>query len=176
MQMQGLVLALSMLILIPLFTLFSNHNIYFLISSILTLILAVNKLRLLAQSKENINPEKEEIDGATEHKIFNEDLENILNIDMKKFEKGIFFVKNLFFILFFIYCIFYIESLAMRIMIFAVIWYWTFNGASYFLRKKNQEIYENNESIEKKLLSLLFNSCTIFIIIIIAYNKFIMNF
>jgi hypothetical protein len=103
MQLQGLLIMLFILAVIPIMILSSNHEIFFILMAV---ILLVSSVKNLYRGLLGANSGSLESDSDPE-----EDLEEILDLDMEKFGIGIDIAKSLITILFLAYCAFYLNFL-----------------------------------------------------------------
>ncbi len=108
MQLQGLMFMLFILLIIPIMALSTNPFLFF---AVMAIILIISSIKNIYSRFFDVEPgEDEDSDSEAE-----EEFEDLLNIDMKKFGVGIYVVKDLFLILFFLYCSFYVKSLFLKI-------------------------------------------------------------
>lgn len=107
MQLQGLMLMLFIMVAIPLMVIFANHNMFFII---IALILFITSFKNIYKLLFNIAIDDEPDDDLTE------ELEDLMNIDMKKFGAGINTVKGLIVVLFLAYCIYFQVSLLLKLV------------------------------------------------------------
>ena len=108
MQLQGLMFMLFILLIIPVMAL-TNHFIFF---AIMAIILIITSIKSIYARFFDIESQEEDDDSDEDAE---EEFEDLLNLDMKKFGKGIYIVKDLFIILFFVYCSFYLKSILLKI-------------------------------------------------------------
>lgn len=159
MQLQSLLILLFILFIVPMVILFTNPNIFFIIVSIILLIISLRSIHIIIF---NINENREEPDDE-----LIEDLEMALNIDVRKFGTGIRVVIDLIFILFFIYCFFYINSNWLKAVCCAIILYWYTD-----ILKIIGKVSKKQKTILRNLLMVLVHSITIILITIVTCNKF----
>lgn len=108
MQLQGLMFMLFILLIVPVMVISTNHYIFF---ALMAIILIISSIKNIYTRFFDLDSEDEEdSDNETE-----EEFEDLLNLDMKKFGTGIYIVKDLFVILFFLYCSFYLKSIFLKI-------------------------------------------------------------
>ncbi len=167
MQLQSLMILLFMLFIVPIILLFANANIFFVIFSIVLFLISLRNIHIIMFSIDRDDAEEPDDDLI-------QDLELLLNINIRKFGKGIKVVVDLAFILFLVYCIFYINSSWIRTMGGIIILYWCIDIFN-ILDKKTEKIL--SELIEKIKLSntvfIFVNSITIILITIVICNKFL---
>lgn len=108
MQLQGLMFMLFILLIIPIMAISTNHFIFFAVMAVILVVSSVKNIYTRFFHVDQIDEEDTDEEAA-------EEFEEILNINMKKFGTGIYVVKDLFLILFFIYCSFYLHSILMKI-------------------------------------------------------------
>lgn len=109
MQLQGLMFMLFLLLILPILALSTNHFIFF---AVMAVILMVSSIKNIYNRffETDSGEDDEDIEDETE-----EEFEDLLNLNMKKFGTGIHVVKDLFLILFFVYCSFYLSSILLKI-------------------------------------------------------------
>lgn len=106
MQLQGLMFMLFILLILPVLALSTNHLLFF---AVVALIVIISSIRSIHSCFSGADYGEEEDSEEAE-----EDFEDLLNLDMKKFGAGIYVVKYLFLILFYIYCSIYIKSILLK--------------------------------------------------------------
>lgn len=126
MPLQGFMLILFMLAVIPVIALSANHEIYFIMMS---LILAVASIRGIYRQLTGGYE-----DSGTEGG-FAEDMEEMADLDMKKFGTGIDVVKSLFIILFLIYCSFFLVTILFKAVLAAA----AILQVSYIIQKTSRQ-------------------------------------
>lgn len=163
MQLQGLMLMLFMLVIIPIMVIFSDHDIFFIIMS---LILAVSSIKnihsILFNAGHSIPEEDEELA---------DDLEDMINVDVKKFGTGIKVAKNLLIILFFIYSFFYIGSFYLKLTTSLVILYKVYEIVNTITLSNSNPI--KSKSKVRDLIAVFANLGSVALIVFAACNKFI---
>ena len=114
MQSKSLAFLFIIIIAIPIIALSSNHEIFFVVMSLIITVISVRYIfRLLSGESLKGNEADEEIV---------EELEDLIEIDVKKFGKGISVASNLLAILFMIYCAFFLETIILKaVASFAII-------------------------------------------------------
>ena len=151
MQLQGLLFMLFILLIIPISVLFTNHFIFFGVMAVIIVIGSIKNisLRFFDLDSEEDDTDNEEIEG----------FEDMLNIDMKKFGTGTYVVKNLFLILFFIYCSFYLKSILLKIDVALLILIQIYYIQSFLKRngdiKKEVKPSDRNLAMFSAILSLM---------------------
>lgn len=158
MQLQGLILFFLIITIIPILMLFTEHNIFFAIMSVILFFSCFSKLKKLLFSTEKQDNEQ---DTDT-----SEEYESEFNIDIKKFTTGIDIVKKLTIILFFFYCIFFIDM-----FIFKVLTAFTIVVRLYEMINSIGSDKQTN-TLHIRVLAFLSNAFSIFIILYTAYQKF----
>jgi hypothetical protein len=159
MQLQSLLILLFLLFIVPMVILFANPDIFFIIVSIILFILSLRSIHIIIF---NIKEDSEELDDE-----LIEDLEMTLNIDVRKFSKGIKVGIDLIFMLFFIYCFFYINSYWLRVACCAIMLYWYTD-----ILRIMGKFSVNQNNILRNLTLVLVHSLTIILITIVICNKF----
>lgn len=163
MQLQGLILILFMLFIVPIIVLFANPNVFFIIVSVILFFLSLRNIHIILFK---INEPYEEQDDE-----LIEDLELTLNIDIRKFGNGLKVVMDLIFILFFVYCIYYINSTWLKTLCGLIILYW-YIDIIWVSNKNMKNIFKISKEYLKNTFILLVNSITILLITVAICNKF----
>lgn len=166
MQLQGLILILFMIIIIPLSILFANDNVFFILLSILIIFTSVNGIydkifNFKTQSSNN----KEE---------FSSDFKSELNIDIHKFGIGLSIAKNLIVILYLVYCTFFIELLFYKVLAALIISFRIF----HVFKSISKQISSINPlwlDTIKNVYFVLIDIATILVIAVVSYNKYFNN-
>jgi hypothetical protein len=114
MQSKSLAFLFIIIIAIPIIALSSNHEIFFVVMSLIITVISIRYIfRLLTSESLKGNEADEEME---------EELEDLIGIDVKKFGKGISVASNLLAILFLIYCAFFLETILLKaVTSFAII-------------------------------------------------------
>lgn len=172
MQLQGLMMMLFFTIVIPLIIISTNHNIFFIL---MALVLFVASLKDIQNSFSYFKgsrhkPTAFENDDASDEKEVIEELEGLTNVNIKKFSKGIGFVKNLIIILFFLYSSIYLDGLVYKSIISVIILYRIFLAKSIIATKDGK--IEFGTSIIPNCARIICTFLSIFIIISSAYTIF----
>lgn len=167
MQSQGLIMLLFILFIVPVIMLFANPNIFFIIVSLVLIITSLRNIHIVLF---DIYDDK---DSESEEELL-EDLEVSLNIDMRKLGKGIKVVLDLIFILFFIYSVFYINSIWIKALFGIIIFY---RCTDIIQMLDDRLIVTEIISMAKRMntVIVLTNSATIILITIVFCNKFFMG-
>ncbi len=167
MHLQSLMIMLFILFIVPIVILFTNPNIFFVI---IALVLVFISLRNIHTVLFNIYDDQ---DNEPDEELI-EDLELSLNIDMRKFGKGIRVVIDLIFILFFVYSVFFINSVWIKALFGIIIFYWC-TDIILILGKRHKitEILLTTRRVSTMIV--LTNSITIILITIAICNKFLMG-
>ncbi|NJD01737.1 MAG: hypothetical protein FIA99_03880 [Ruminiclostridium sp.] len=160
MQLQGLIFMLFILLIIPVMVLSTNHYIFFAVMAVIIIVSSIRNiyLRFLdADSRKDVD----DLDDEAE-----EEFEDLLNLDMKKFGNGIHIVKNLFLILFFVYCSFYLRSIFLKINAALLILIQIYHIKSVISKnsfnKKDASLPDRNVAMISGILSLLLIAFTTF--------------
>lgn len=163
MQLQGLMLILFMSIAIPVMILFANHNLFYILMAIILLIISIRSIHNLlfkgSQEKQDSNDE-----------LLSE-LEDLIDIDIKKFGVGTKVVKHLTAILFFIYCDFYTNLVYVKFLIALIILYWL--TGIFCAIFKNVFTDRWKAKWLKEAFVMFINISTIALIMLVTCNKFI---
>jgi hypothetical protein len=159
--------ALSMIIIFPIFIIASNHNAFFIVTSIILIIASIKNLNtILFKYRRVIYDESSES---------LKELEDIVHIDIKRLIIGIKIIKNLIVVLFLLYCIFYLPILILKIFSAVVILYWvmdSLNKISDLWSKSSIHI----KTWFQNMFFLIVNALTIVIISVVSYLKIIKGF
>lgn len=107
MPLQGLMFLIFMFIIIPVLVLSTNHYLFFAVTA---LILVVGSIRSIYRRFFNI-PE----DDETSEDEDAEEIEDMFDMNMKKFGTGINVIKAMFLILFYVYCSFNLNSIFLKL-------------------------------------------------------------
>ncbi|HEY9059943.1 MAG TPA: hypothetical protein VIO64_05480 [Pseudobacteroides sp.] len=167
MQLDSVIIILLLLFIFPIIILFSNPNIFFIITSIIIILSSLKKLNIILFEK---NPNDESIENVSDE--MPDDFESISEIDYKKLVKGIRSLWNFFVIIFFVYCIFYVNSIILKEISVILIAYRLFKLFDIL------SIINFSSSIPffdriKNFSSFIANSFSIIFITIVCCNKFI---
>lgn len=163
MQLRALILMLIMLILVPMVILSANHNVFFIITGLLLLILS---MRNIHNYLFKVISEPDETEDELES-----ELKESMDFDVKKFGAGTKVVKNLIIILFFLYCTFYINQLIFKMLLAFIIVYWIRDIMSNVVLKRAGD-KEYGVNAVSGLFHLTTNIGTIILIILVAMAKF----
>lgn len=166
MQLQGLMFMLFILLILPVLALSTNHIVFFVVMAV---ILTISSIKNIYTRFFDIVSEEDDSDNEAE-----EEFEDLLNVNMKKFGTGVYVVKNLFLILFFIYCSFYLKSILLKIdaslLILIQIYYIKGVISTDVANEKEFNPFDRNLIMVSDILSLL-------LIVFTSYNLiFDMNF
>lgn len=114
MQSKSLAFLFIILLAIPIAALSSNHEIFFIVMSFIVTVISVRYIfRLLTGESLKGNGADEEME---------EELEDLIEIDVKRFGKGVSVAGNLLAILFIFYCAFFLETIILKaVASFAII-------------------------------------------------------
>ena len=102
MQLEAVLFALILFFIIPIIIVFSNDNVFFIILSLLLLINAFKSINIFNSRKRT---------SISNNSEFQEEFQQITNIDYKVFTAGLKVAGNFIFITFFIYCFFFINEI-----------------------------------------------------------------
>ncbi|OGO81558.1 MAG: hypothetical protein A2Y21_02890 [Clostridiales bacterium GWC2_40_7] len=153
MQLQGLMFMLFILLIIPVMALSTNHLIFF---AIMAIILIITSIKSIYARFFDIESQEEDDDSDEDAE---EEFEDLLNLDMKKFGTGIYIVKDLFIILFFVYCSFYLKSILLKVDAALLILIQIHHIKSVLnrngLKKKEVNLSDRNLATISGILSLL---------------------
>lgn len=165
MQLQGFLLMLFIFLIAPIFLISTNHNVFFVLVAFILFFHSFRTIIGLFLGTQE-NPDTSEEDETKE------DLEEIFNFDIKKFGVGAKVVKNLIFVLFFIYCLFYLKHFWLKILVAAIICSWSLNIMNSITDNESVEIHHGIISL-KGLYIFSINAATLVVLAMVSYNKFI---
>jgi hypothetical protein len=165
MQLQGFMFMILTFIVLPVFILFSNHDIFFVIMSLILLVNAFRSIYISAIGYKKGIPRTDDEDEE-----FIDDMEISIDFDFKRFDTGTRVTKYAVSILFYIYCYFFVSSIFIKILISAVILYWIYYIVNTI---KENDIFSMAFSKKKsqRVLSAMANSAAAIVILVVALNK-----
>lgn len=106
MQSKSLVFLFIIIVALPIIALSSNHEIFFGVASLMILVIS---FRYIYRQHSGESLQNAEADEEME-----EELEELIHIDVKRFGTGVSVVYNLFTILFLCYCAFFLDTLVLK--------------------------------------------------------------
>lgn len=167
MQLEGMLLLLVMIIIIPVLSIVSNDTAFF---TILSLVLSFSSIKNIITTFFPVINEDDE-----ETKELLEELEENVDFDIHKIGKGLEIAKALIIILFFIYSSFFVDLILYKAAISFIIVYWIrYIVESVKSKEDDGELSsDRSNSFFEKGLSLLINILSLFIILTSAYNIFL---
>ena len=158
MQSKSLVFLLIVFVSIPIFIISSNHEIFFFIFSVILTVISIRNFYLQLTG--------ESFQGGEADDELEEELEELIGIDVKKFGKGLNIVYNLLVILFLCYCTFFLDTVILKaVASFAILL------QIYFIIKKTRKMLPAyNADLHKP--QILFSSVlNIAVIVLTLLNK-----
>lgn len=161
MQLQSLMLMMFMLIVIPVFVLFSDHTTFFIVMALLLFAASVKNIR------EQVKSLRANQERAAEEEY--DELEDDTEKEALLLEKGIVVIKNLMMILFFLYCLFFFHALWLKLLTAAVILYWLRDLAVSLLG--DTEEYTQARYMLSQAAYIFVNICTLGLVVIAGYSK-----
>lgn len=125
MQLQGLMIMLFFTIAIPIIIMSANHNVFFILIALVLFIVSVRDIRNILMFMKDFKSQGDYVveDDMSDEREIVEELEDMTNINIRKFSIGISLAKSLIIILFFVYCSFYVEGLMLKALISSLILY-----------------------------------------------------
>ncbi|NMB95750.1 MAG: hypothetical protein GYA02_03940 [Clostridiaceae bacterium] len=165
MQLQSFLAMLFIFVVLPVFLLFSNHNIFYIAMALVLLFDSLRSIYFLLTGKKIITPDLNEDD-----KEFIDDLKNTTGFDLKWFNTCIKIARYLIAILFYIYCSFYVKNMFLNILISIVILYWVNRIINSFREENIHKIIL--PFYLERIIQLLINTSSAFVITIITLIKF----
>lgn len=158
MQSKRIALLFIVITLIPVLALFSNHEMFFWILSIILSVVSVRNIIKLVTGE---NLQSFESDDEIE-----DELEELIDIDVKRLETGISVATILLVILFLFYCAFYLEAFVLKVIVaFAIML------QIYFIFKKTEKLIKAYSPDRYKPQIILASILNITIILLSVINK-----
>lgn len=158
MQSKSAVFVLMLILAIPVLLISTNHELFFILASIIVTIASAGFIYASVSGNElHVNEEDEELE---------EELEDLMNIDIKKLGTGFSILYNMLNILLLCYCSFYLKAVIFKVIISIGVILQIF-----FIRKKYKE---NSSEINQKLIKpqmFAANVINITIILFTVINK-----
>lgn len=165
MQRQGIFIFFFIFFILPVIIVFSNHDAFFIVMSLILFITSLRNIHMkIFKSKNSEEPESTE--------LLEQEIEDNINIDIRKLSLGSKISKSLFAILFFMYSSFYIPALWLKMLNTLVILYWFHVIASNLAQEKKSSIVITN----KNFLGFMEFFISVFSIVLISVsfvNKFV---
>lgn len=166
MQLEGMLLLLIMIIIVPVISIVSNDTAFYII---LSLVLSFSSMRnILNPFLPNVSEDDEET------KELVEEFKDTINFDFNKIKLGIRTSKAMIIILYFIYSCFFIDLFIYKTATVFLIVYWI----HYIVENiKNSSEYENSSETQTSFfgmsLSFLVNLISLVVILTTAFNRFL---
>lgn len=162
MQIKAMFFSLIMISVLPFIVISMNHNVFFtVVGAIIVFASAKNLYTLLFKYRRVVyNDGTQSLD----------ELEEIVNIDVKRFGIGIKIVKNLIIILFVVYCMFYVNILIFKLIGATIIIYWIKDCAHKVSDIKSKSSIMLN-TWTNNFFFLAVNAGTIMLITAVTYIK-----
>jgi hypothetical protein len=166
MQLEAILFALILFLIIPFIIIFSDDNVFFVVLSILLLINALKNINTFSNRK------KYKI--ISDNSEFQEEFQQITNIDYKKFTMGLKVSGNFIFITFFIYCLFFVNSAILSFITSIILIYWIKESYNIVSGSKNLTNYYINNfySLPKSLFKSIVSIFTLILIFYVTFIKF----
>jgi hypothetical protein len=163
MPLQGLMLILFMIIIIPILIIFSNHDVFFILISFVLLYASLKNIitKIVDFKTSNSEPEED----------LSEEFEQTMNVNVQKFKKGVFVTKNLIIILFLIYCSFFISDFLLKTIMSIVLTIRivdTFKALNTIKSEASSAVLDRIKAVYPIFIDLL----TAAIIVIVSINKY----
>lgn len=161
MQSKSLVFLFIIVIAIPIIALSSNHEIFFGVASLIIAVLSVRYIYRLLTG--------ESLQSSESDKEMEEELEELINIDVKRLGTGLGVVYNLFIILFLCYCTFYLETFLLK----AVASFSILLQIHFIIRKtgKHTPVFNQDQLKPQILLASVLNIAVIIFTILNKLSK-----
>lgn len=167
MQLEGMLLLLIMIIIIPVLSIFSNDTAFFIILSLVLSFSSMNKI---------LNPflpiSNDDDDDETKELI--EEVKESTNLDFHKLKSGLKTAKALVIILYFIYSSFFMELFIYKVATSFIIVYWIHYIVETIKNNSEDENIDSNHpnSTFDQFLSIIVNAITLILILITIYTRF----
>ncbi len=187
MQRNILLIMMYVLIVLPLMMLFADDNAFFVIIALIITVFSMKNLHRMILSKNDYDPAIEEDPGA-----FTNIMDDIPQEEAERFGILTRIICNMIIILFYIYCIFNLNSIVAKALTIVLILYWlheTFNNGmsaedtedAGTIRQESAIAGDVNVSSRSagfsistvKVFSFIMNMGSILVILFVACNKFI---
>jgi len=166
MQLEAVLFALALFFIIPIIIVFSNDNVFFIILSILLLIDALKNIRSFLSGKR--------YKLTTENSEFQEEFEQLTNIDYKMFSAGMKVARNFVCVIFFIYCLFLIKNTILSFFTLVVVVHWIVESFKIISGTKSLTNYYINNfySFPKSFFKSIVSIFTLILIFYVTSIKF----
>lgn len=165
MQLQGFILMIFTFVIVPVFILFSNHNMFFIVMALVLLFSIFRTLYIVFSGYKKGIPKI-----SKEDQDLMEEFELSMDYDFRRLDTGFRVAKYAISILFYLYCSFYVDHIFIKILISFIIVYWVY----YIINTiKINDIFRLAFSQKKyqRVLAAIINSAAAIVIVIAAYNK-----
>lgn len=162
MQLESMLMFLLMLIVIPILAISANDTAFFIIFAA---VLAIAALKSIYNALFDTEIEPEE----NGNEII-DDIEEQIDLDMRRLGTGFNVVKGLIIVLFFVYCTFYLNFIWLKVLSSLVILYWLVSIKDNLTSDTEEDAPKRN--IFSRALFIIVNISSLVIISFSAYNKF----
>ena len=158
MQSKGSVLVFLIILIFPIIAIFSDHQIFFVIMSIIIAFVSCRYIfDLLSGNSFNDHENDEELE---------EELEGMIDIDIRLFGTGMSVAYNMLVILFLTYCAFFLDSVFLKgLAALAII------IQIYFIIKKIESKFQGYDRNRYKPQILLSSLLNLAVILVVTINK-----
>lgn len=166
MQLEGMLLLLSLLFIIPVLSIFSDDTTFLAIFSLVLCLSSLAKIISIFFPVVNYD------DSETKELI--EEIKNDIDLDFDKIKQGIKTVKALVIILYFIYSCFFLELFSLKIASSIIVVYWI-RYIVEVLKTENKEGESSEETTAsslEQLVNVIINMLMITIIIFTVQYRF----
>lgn len=164
MQLQSFLAMLFIFVVLPVFILFSNHTIFFIVMSLVLLVDSLKSIYFSVTGKNQIRT-----DISEEDEEFINNLKTDTGFDLKWFSTCVMVARYSIAILFYIYCSYSVKNIFLNILISIVIIYWVNKIIVSIKGNNNSKI--NIPSWFEKIISFTANTSSAFIIAIVTFIK-----
>lgn len=158
MQSKGSVLMFLLILVFPVIAIFSDHQIFFVIMSIIIAVVSCKQIYNLLSGKGFADRENEE--------ELEDELEDMIDIDIRLFGTGMSIAFNLLVVVFLIYCAFFLDTVLLKgISALAIIL------QIYFIIKKLGSKFQGSDRNRYKPQILISSLINMAVILLSAINK-----
>ena len=165
MQQEGIFFIFLVFFILPIAVFFTNHDMFFIIMSIILFVTSIRSIHTrIFKSKKNPD--------SGEREIIEQEMEESINLDIKKLSTGTKVARSMFVILFFTYSSFFVPSILIKALFSLEILYWSYKIVENLTKNKNNPFIIKNKAL-KGFLEFSSGVLTVILIAIAIYSKFI---
>lgn len=163
MQLEGFIFFLFFLVVFPMMVLFADHDVFFMIVSLALIVLSVKNIYTLLSY--NSKGDVQVADEETEY------VEEAYGIDIRKVDLGFLVAKQLFVILFAVYCYLFIHALWQKAITLFVALHAVRTIIIGLMDSESQEENLFETGFIEKLFEFCSSVAVILLIVFVAMNK-----